>query len=85
MGVEGSCARLEVSDTGPGVPLAEREHVFDRFYRGSAGRTSGGSGIGLAVVKQLVEAHDGEVRLGASSGGGACFVVLLPRATDSLT
>ncbi len=83
LGVEGSCARLEVSDTGPGVPLAEREHVFDRFYRGSAGRTSGGSGIGLAVVKQLVDAHDGEVRLETSSGGGACFVVLLPRATDS--
>jgi two-component system sensor histidine kinase BaeS len=83
VGIEGSCARLEVSDSGPGVPLAEREHVFDRFYRGRAGRSSGGSGIGLAVVKQLVVAHEGEVRLGTSSAGGACFVVLLPRATDN--
>ena len=80
VGAERGRARLEVADTGPGVPPDERDKVFDRFFRGSAGRGSGGSGIGLAVVKQLVEAHGGEVRLESPAGGGALFVVVLPVA-----
>jgi two-component system sensor histidine kinase BaeS len=81
---EGSRARIEVSDTGPGIPPGEQDHVFDRFYRGRSGRRSGGSGIGLAVVKQLVDAHDGEVLLETSPSGGARFVVLLPRAPTTM-
>jgi two-component system, OmpR family, sensor histidine kinase BaeS len=73
-------ARLEVGDTGPGVPPEERDRVFERFFRGSIGQKAGGSGIGLAVVKDLVEAHGGEVRLETAPGGGARFVVLLPLA-----
>lgn len=85
VGVDGSRARIEVSDTGPGIPPGERDHVFERFYRGSVGRRSGGSGIGLSVVKQLVDAHGGEVLLGTSPSGGACFVVLFPSAAGTLT
>jgi two-component system, OmpR family, sensor histidine kinase BaeS len=78
VGTDSHHARLEVADTGPGVPLAERDRIFERFFRGSLGQKAGGSGIGLAVVKDLVEAHGGEVRLEVPPAGGARFVVLLP-------
>jgi two-component system, OmpR family, sensor histidine kinase BaeS len=83
VGTDSHQARLEVSDTGPGVPPAERDRIFERFFRGSLGQRAGGSGIGLAVVKDLVEAHGGEVRVEAPPGGGARFVVLLPLATQA--
>ena len=76
-------ARLEVADTGPGVPDDERERVFERFFRGSLGRKAGGSGIGLAIVKDLVEAHGGEVRLETPPVGGSRFVVFIPLATHA--
>ena len=68
---------------GPGDPQDEQERVFERFFRGSAGRKAGGSGIGLAVVKDLVEAHDGQVQLEGSHFGGACFVVRVPLALEA--
>lgn len=80
---EGTMARLEVTNTGPGIPRGEQEQVFDRFFRGRAGRQAGGTGIGLAVVKQLVEAHGGEVRVEDPPGGGVSFVVLLPLAAPT--
>ena len=53
-----------VSDTGPGIPAAERERVFERFYRGAGGRTSGpGTGLGLAIVAELAERWGGRVEL----------------------
>jgi two-component system, OmpR family, sensor histidine kinase BaeS len=76
-------ARLEVADTGPGVPEDEQGRVFERFFRGSMGRRAGGSGIGLAVVKDLVEAHGGEVRLEIPPVGGSRFVVLIPLAAPT--
>lgn len=75
-------AVLEVSDSGPGVPPGERAAVWDRFYRGSARSRGTGSGIGLAVVKALVAAHDGTVTVGESPTGGARFVIRVP-APDS--
>lgn len=71
---------LTVADSGPGVPPEERSRVFDRFYRGSAGVRTAGSGIGLAVVAQIVGALGGEVAIGDPPDGGACFVVRLPAA-----
>jgi two-component system, OmpR family, sensor histidine kinase BaeS len=71
---------LEVSDTGPGIPEGERDRVWDRFYRGSAGRLADGSGIGLAVVKELVDAHGATVSIEAPEGGGTRFVVRFPAA-----
>lgn len=71
-----------VDDDGPGVPVEERDKIFDRFTRLDASRTSssGGSGLGLAIVKAIAEAHGG--RVGCSDGplGGARFVVALPAA-----
>lgn len=73
-------ARLQVEDTGPGIPAEELDHVFDRFWRGSAGRSAGGSGVGLAVVAELVRAHGGRVDVASAPGRGARFTVLIPQA-----
>lgn len=77
---DGHLARMEVSDTGPGIPEEELPHVFDRFWRGVAGATSSGSGIGLAVVAELVRAHHGQVHVSSEVGRGSRFTVLLPTA-----
>ena len=71
---------LIVEDDGPGIPEADRERVFDRFTRLDAGRTrdAGGAGIGLAMVRAIVERHGGGVRAEQGQAGGARFVVSLP-------
>jgi two-component system OmpR family sensor kinase len=71
---------LHVIDRGPGVPSEEREAIFGRFVRGSAGLVSPrrGSGIGLSVVRLLIEAMGGRVQVVDSPGGGADFQLLLP-------
>jgi signal transduction histidine kinase len=74
-------AVLEVADSGPGIPPEEAALVWERFYRGKSGRSTAGSGIGLAVVKELAAAHGGTVHLVSPSGGGARFIVELPLAT----
>jgi len=70
-------AILTVADTGPGIPADELDKVFDRFFRGRNARANG-SGIGLAVVAELVAAHDGSVRVTSPPGQGAGFRVELP-------
>ena len=71
--------RLTVRDHGPGLPVAERERVFEAFYR-PAGRSerAGGWGLGLSLVRQIAEHHGGTVRYEAPASGGASFVVELP-------
>lgn len=70
--------RIAVSDEGPGIPDAERERVFDRFFRGSAAASAPGSGLGLTISRGLVEAHGGRLELETAAGGGATFTVTLP-------
>lgn len=74
-------ARLQVSDDGPGIDPEDRPHIFDRFFRGRGPRV-GGSGVGLAVVDELVRAHGGRVTADSMPGGGARFTVLLPQAAS---
>jgi signal transduction histidine kinase len=77
--------RIEVDDAGPGVPETAREHVFERFSRGSpAGRdtSDSGVGLGLALVTQHVRGHDGRAWVEDRPGGGARFVVELPEVTE---
>jgi PAS domain S-box-containing protein len=71
---------LQVSDTGIGVSPDHQQRVFDRFYQvdGSSRRKHGGVGLGLAVVKDLVELHEGEVTLESEVGEGSTFTITLP-------
>jgi signal transduction histidine kinase len=71
-------AVLTVSDTGPGVPLAEQARVWDRLYRGDASRSQRGLGLGLSLVRVIVEAHGGRVALRNAPEGGARFEFRLP-------
>ncbi|HEX4763381.1 MAG TPA: ATP-binding protein [Usitatibacter sp.] len=68
-----SDAVFEVEDTGPGIPAAERERVFDRFYRGSEA-LEGGSGLGLSIVRRIAERHRGKVELASASGANGLLV-----------
>ena len=70
---------LEIADQGPGIPIAERQRVFDRFYRGE--RSSGvGSGLGLPTVKKIVESHGGRIAVDSAPGRGTRFTISLPAA-----
>lgn len=72
-------AVIKVHDRGPGVPPAQRERIFEPFYRlPGASEREGGVGLGLALVKSICERHGGTVRCEARPGGGASFVVRLP-------
>lgn len=73
-------AELRVRDTGVGVPSKEMPKLFDRFYRveGTRGRTQEGSGIGLALVQELVRLHGGQVRAESEVGRGTTFFVTVP-------
>ncbi|HEX6634031.1 MAG TPA: response regulator, partial [Usitatibacter sp.] len=77
--VEEGRPRLVVSDTGIGIPEEERERVFERFHRieGVRARTHEGSGIGLALVQELVRMHGGEIRVESEPGRGSAFAVAL--------
>jgi two-component system sensor histidine kinase BaeS len=77
---EGEDVVLEVADTGIGIAADDLRHVFTRFWRGdrSRSRTTGGSGIGLAIVRELVRAHDGHVDVDSTPGHGSTFRVILP-------
>lgn len=68
-------ARIEVADTGPGIPEADLPRVFDRFWRGdkSRARDTGGSGLGLAIARQWVEAMGGEIGVASAPGAGSRF------------
>jgi two-component system sensor histidine kinase TctE len=72
-------AVLKVEDNGPGIPPAEREHVFERFYR-VIGTESEGSGLGLSIVREVVEGSGGSVCLSDAPGGGLLVTVHLPLA-----
>jgi two-component system, NarL family, sensor histidine kinase BarA len=71
---------LRVSDTGIGIPEEQRERVFDAFYQvdNSATREVGGSGLGLSIVKRLIDAHDGSIRIESNHPQGTAIVVRLP-------
>ncbi len=74
----GDTAVLEVVDTGPGIPADELPHVFDRLWRGRNAHAVTGSGIGLAVVRELITAHGGSVEAESSAGEGTTIRLRLP-------
>jgi two-component system, OmpR family, sensor kinase len=79
-----SAAVLEVTDHGPGLTAEQAEHAFERFYRADQARTSGGAGLGLAIVAALVTAHGGNVWVRSQPGSGATFSIALPLAPEVL-
>jgi two-component system phosphate regulon sensor histidine kinase PhoR len=78
----GNAVEIVVQDNGPGIPGADQKRIFDKFYRGKdpLERTIEGSGLGLSMVKHVVEAHGGKVSVKSELGKGAAFSVLLPAA-----
>ena len=73
-------AELAVEDSGPGIAKEQMSRLFDRFYRveGSRSRSSGGSGLGLSICKNIVEAHGGSIYAEHSEMGGLKMRILLP-------
>lgn len=76
----GKVERMQVSDTGPGIPADALPHVFERFWRGdkSRSRAQGGAGLGLAIAKQWIAAHDGHIGVESQAGEGSTFWFELP-------
>src|SRR5215470_17172038 len=70
--------RLAVSDTGPGIPVDQRERIFERFTQSADGGESGAAGLGLAIVRDIVQAHGGRIHLESIVGRGSRFVLELP-------
>ena len=67
---QGHAIELGVADHGPGIPMAERERIFERFYRAASTRATTGLGLGLTLSAALVEAHGGRIRVEDAPGGG---------------
>ncbi len=78
--------RLRVSDTGPGIPESDLPYIFDRFRQvdGMVSHVQEGTGIGLALVRELVELHGGAIEVTSTVGEGTCFEIRLPMVNDAL-
>jgi signal transduction histidine kinase len=74
------CAVVEITDAGAGVPLAERERIFEPFYTTKEAR--GGTGLGLAVSSSIIKEHDGWIEVDDGKTGGAVFRVCIPTSQD---
>jgi two-component system, OmpR family, sensor kinase len=76
---EDGSARLEVSDTGIGIPEDRLPLVFERFYRVDPSRADGGMGLGLSIARQIAVSHGGEIRAKSTPGEGSTFTLILPK------
>ena len=84
-GPDGHIAELSVTDEGPGIAQAERDRIFERFYRVDSARSrdTGGTGLGLAIVKHVAAGHGGEATVWSAEGTGSTFTLRLPVAAGS--
>ena len=75
--------QVDVEDTGEGIDPDDQPHIFEQFFRGekSRSRETGGAGLGLAIAKRIVEAHNGQIWVDSQPGQGTCFSFVLPIAT----
>src|SRR5207237_1413708 len=78
---------FKIRDTGSGIAAEDLPHIFERFYRGAdASSTDGGSGLGLALVKELLEAMHGSIQVSSTAKVGSCFTLQVPYAsTEALS
>lgn len=72
--------RIIIEDHGQGIPPEELENVFTKFYKGDRSRHSDGNGLGLSIVKQIIELHKGSIEVSSTPGEGSTFIVTLPQA-----
>jgi PAS domain S-box-containing protein len=80
----GDQVRMEVRDTGPGIPFEEQKRIFEAFYRlRTSGEATEGTGLGLAITQRIVELHGGELALDSQPGQGSCFYFSLPADLDA--
>lgn len=77
-------ARITVTDQGPGIPDAEQDRIFERFYRVDTARSrqTGGTGLGLSIVKHVMAQHGGEVSVWSQPGRGSTFTLVIPQVED---
>jgi two-component system sensor histidine kinase CiaH len=78
---EAESIKMEVSDTGIGIPLEHQHRIFERFYRVDKARSRQheGNGIGLSIAQWIVDAHGGTISVQSEEGKGSCFIVTLPQ------
>lgn len=79
---EGNFRIVEFEDTGSGIPLEEQPRIWERLYRGDKSRSQRGLGLGLSLVKAVVEAHQGKVSVRSEPGKGSIFRVSLPAGDE---
>jgi signal transduction histidine kinase len=75
---EDAQVRVSIKDHGIGIPQGELERVFERYYRGSNTSGIGGSGVGLSLVRSIVDLHKGSISLESTEGRGSCFTLRFP-------
>jgi two-component system phosphate regulon sensor histidine kinase PhoR len=82
---EGGTVRLQVTDSGIGIPQHEQQRIFERFYRVDAARSreAGGTGLGLSIARHLAEAHGGRIEVRSEAGAGSTFTLFVPTGGDS--
>ena len=82
---EDSSVRIQVRDTGAGIPAEQLPHVFEKFYQADNQRLASakGTGLGLAIAKEIVEAHSGQIRLESTVGHGTVFILVLPASVQN--
>jgi Signal transduction histidine kinase len=83
VGEEGNMAMFQVADTGIGIGPKDLDHIFNRFYRVAKDDSLPGSGLGLSIVKAIIEAHRGKIEVRSKPGEGSVFTVYLPLARSN--
>jgi signal transduction histidine kinase len=85
LSLDGDWVRVDVADTGIGIPASDLPHIFDRFYRvdKARARAMGGTGLGLSIARWIAEAHGGKLSVVSEVGKGSTFSITLPLVTDS--